>query len=537
MRQLNGLAAGPAAGLVWLLLSIPSTAVANDNPGPSYSLSLEEAVARALEANEGIIIERRGANIAAAGEVAARGAYDPVLGLDAGWNESTTPVNSAFSGAPEGSLAPTSEGVDAGATLSRLFGSGGLVALRARASRVDSNGSFGLLAPAYDAQIGVEFRQPLWRDRSIDPARLGLRVAATDRDRAAASLRLEVRDTVAGVEQAYWALVAALRAIEVEREAIELAEEQLGETRIRVESGAAPEAEVAQPRAELERRRGNLLQAQETAARAENRLKLLVLSDAETDLWAQTLLPADDIEIEPAGVDLAASMERALSSRAELDDAQAVLDRRAIEAEFAGDRIHPSLDAVVSYDRFGLAGDLNPAGGGIPGLPGEAPSEFVGDFGDAWSGIGDGDFDDTRVGLVFEVPLGNRTAEANAEIASYAQEQAAAHLARARKNIRAEVLDAAASLETAGARIGATGAALEAAEVQLESEQERFDVGLSTNFLVLTRQNDLSSARLNHIRALVDYRAARVEMDRATGDLLAGRGIEIDDNQAETDHV
>lgn len=531
MRKLSGLL---VAGVLAPLLGGISIPVVAEDQDLAHALSLEEAVTRALETNEGIVIQRWAADIAAAGEEVARGAYDPVLGVDAGWNESTTPVNSAFSGAPEGSLAPTSEGIDVGAAVSRLLASGGSVALRARSSRVDSNGSFGLLAPAYDAQMGVEFRQPLWRDRSIDPARLGLRVAAADRDRAGASLRAEVRDTVARVERAYWSLVAALRAVEVEREAIELADEQLAETRIRVDSGAAPEAELAQPRAELERRRGNLLEAQEAAARAENALKLLVLGDGETDLWAATLVPADDIDIQPSEVDLASALEAALTARAEVDAAELLLDRRAIEAEFAADRIHPSLDAVVSYDRFGLAGELNPAGGFIPGLPEEVPERLVGDFGDAWSGIGDGDFDDTRIGLVFELPLGNRTAEANAEIADDVQRQAEADLARVRKAVRAEVLDAAAVLETAGARIGAAQAALEAAEVQLDSEQERFGVGLSTNFLVLTRQNDLSNARLNHIRALADYRAALVEMDRATGNLLAERGIEVGDNQPET---
>lgn len=535
MRKLSGLTT--AAGVLALLLGGSPTPVVAGEQVQAHALSLQEAVTRALETNEGIIIQKRAARIADADEVAVRGAYDPVLGVDAGWNETTPPINSAFSGAPEESLAPTTETVDAGATLRRLFASGGELQLRARSSRIDSDGSFNLLAPAYDAQLGAEFRQPLWRDRAIDPARVELRVAAADRDRAGAALRGEVRDTVARVEQAYWSLVAALRFVEVEREAVGLADEQLTETRIRIDSGAAPEAELAQPQAELERRRGNLLEAEELAARAENALKLLVLGDDETDLWAATLMPADDIEIEATEVRLADELARALAARAEVDAAEAVLERRRVEAEFADDRIHPSLDAVVSYDRFGLAGDINPAGGFIPGFD-EVPEQLVGDFGDALSRIGDGDFDDTRIGLVFELPLGNRTAEANAEIAGHVQRQAEADLARVRKVVRAEVLDAAASLETAGARIAATRAAMEAAEVQLDSEQERFGVGLSTNFLVLTRQNDLSNARLNHIRALADYRAALVEMDRATGSLLVERSIEIaaamPSNQPET---
>jgi outer membrane protein TolC len=93
--------------------------------------------------------------------------------------------------------------------------------------------------------------------------------------------------------------------------------------------------------------------------------------------------------------------------------------------------------------------------------------------------------------------------------------------------VRAEVLDAAAALETAGGRIEAARAARQAAEVQLMAERERFAVGLSTNFLVLTRQNDLAGARLSEIEALTDYRTARAELARATGSLLEERGIEV----------
>lgn len=514
--------AGVGAFALLVAAAGPVTAQEND----VHSLSLDEAIARALEKNEEIVIDRRAAAAAAAAETGARGAYDPLLGLDAGWRETTEPVNSAFSGAPEGELAPTDEVTDAGATLTQLLPTGGEVLVRARGGRADSNGAFNFLAPAYSSRLGVELRQPLLRDRAIDPARLDIRVAAADREQADASLRRQVRDTVADVERAYWELVAARRDIEAQQETVELAEEQLEETRIRIESGDAPETELAQPRAELERRRGDLLQAQETAARAENALKLLVLSDDDGTLWAETFVPADDIEIEVAPVDVAAALESALAARAELEEAKAFVERRRAEVAFAADRIRPALDLVVSYDRFGLAGRLNPAGGEIPGLP-EGPPELEGSFGDTLDQIGDREFDDTRIGLLFEVPLGNRAARANAEIARHTRAQAEAELARLRKSVRAEVLDAAAALETAGARIEAARAAHEAAEVQLAAEQERFAVGLSTNFLVLTRQDELATARLNETRALTDYRAARIEMARATGALLRERRIQV----------
>jgi outer membrane protein TolC len=45
---------------------------------------------------------------------------------------------------------------------------------------------------------------------------------------------------------------------------------------------------------------------------------------------------------------------------------------------------------------------------------------------------------------------------------------------------------------------------------------------------VLTRQNDLSQARLTEISAQTDYRTARTEMARVTGSLLEERRIDVD---------
>jgi len=497
-----------------------------------HALSLEEAILRALERNEAISIERAAADSAASAVTGAEGAYDPVLGLETGWRHLTVPLNSAFSGAQEGELAPTDEVFEAGGSVVQRLPTGGVVALRGTSGRTETDGAFGLLSPAYDSQLGVELRQPLLRDRGIDSARLGLRVARADRDRSLSSLRREVVDTVGEVERTYWGLVAARREIGVREDAVGLAREQLEQTGLRIEGGAAPETEIAQPRSELERRRGDLLEARERLARAENALKLLILGDSEDDLWSARLAATDAAAVEPVAVDVRAAMAEALAARPELASLEAFVTRRRAEAAFARDRVQPALDLVVSYDRFGLAGSRNRAAAGIPGLPTGVPGELEGDLGSSLEQLVDGAFDDARIGLVFEVPIGNRTARANAEIAENARRRAELELDRARKEVRAEVLDAAAALDTAAARVEAARAEREAAEVQLAAERDRYAVGLSTNFLVLTRQNDLASARLAEIEASTDYLIARTELARATGALLAERRIELDETDA-----
>ncbi len=489
-------------------------------------LTLDEAIALALEKNEGIVIARESRAAAEAEVSGARGAYDPVFQLEGGWQRSTEPVNSAFSGAPQGQTFPTTEGGEAKMSVRQLLPTGAAVSFRALGSRQTTDGSFALLSPAYDTQVGVELRQPLLRNRSVDPARITMDVTASDEDAAVAALRTRVSETVAEVEKAYWKLVAARLEVGVREEALRLAEEQLSETRIRVESGVVPDTEVAQPRAELERRRGELLASREAASRAANALKLVILDGAGDPWWSAELAPAEDAEMEVVPVDASAAMEQALKKRPELQVAEVTIDRRRAESAFARDRVWPALDLVLSYDRFGLAGTST--GAALPGQSLGVPSGMEGGFGDSFDTLGRGDFNDAQVGLIFELPIGNRTARGNASAAKSVERQAEADLARVRKAIRAEVLDAAAALETAGQRIDAARAGREAAEVQLASERDRYAVGLSTNFLVLTRQNDLSRARLAEISALTDYRTARTEMGRATGSLIDERHIDVD---------
>jgi len=517
----------PAAAVVALgVLAAVSAVAAADRP--EHPLTLEEAIRMALQKNEAIVIERENLESAKAIETGTLGAYDPVFSAYGSWSRATLPVNSAFSGAPSGEDSPTTESTGAAASLSQYVATGVTVTFSVPASRDTTNGIFTLLSPVYMTRAGVEFRQPLLRDRETDPARSAMLVASADRRRAAASLQREVSDSVAQVETAYWRLVAAQQAVAVLEESVRLAAEQLEQTRLRVEKGAAPETEISQPKAELERRRGDSLAVREAAMRADSALKLLILGDEDAKTWSERLVPADDPGVEISDVDVEREMEHALASRPELKEAEALREQRRLASALARDAVHPSLDAVASYNRYGLAGGRNPDGVTISGQPVVIPNGMEGSLGTSLGMLGDNRFDDARVGLEFRMPFRNRAAEAIAAVGVSAERQADADLTRARKQVRAEILDAAAALETAGQRIEAARSAREAAEVQLSAEKDRYEVGLSTNFLVLTRQNDLSRARLDEIAALTEYRMASAEMARATGSLLDDRGIEID---------
>ena len=510
-----------------LLIALPLSAA-----DPGRPLSLADATTRALAKNHDIAFERESFHIADANLLRADGSYDPSFHLDGGYRTHTDPVNSILSGAPPGELAPTQSGVSGSASLSQLLPTGGSVSVSASASRDRNNSLFTILAPSYSTSLGVSLRQPLLQNLKIDPARRAIRVARIEKDRSTASLKRTVTDTVASVEKAYWTLVATRRDVVVREASVRLADDQRSDSKTKIDVGTLPESDIAQPEAELERRKGDLYAAQETARRAELLLKTLILDDASDALWNEPVAPTDAPETPIVAMDLEKALKSAEANRPELADASLRLARQEIELLAARDKILPQLDLVAGYNGRGLAGSLNPNAPaiGFDGTPVVVNDAVNGGFGRSLGTVFENRFPDASVGLSFTVPIFNRSAKADVAIARAGRTQAAISLAQQRQRVAVEVRDAVLALQTAAQRIDAARAGRKAAETQFRAEKERFDVGLSTNFFVLTRQNELAQAVLTETNALTDYRRALTDFARSAGTLLDERSIEIKDD-------
>lgn len=509
--------------LVLLLFVLPAALASAQTA--TLPLSLEEATRRALERNTTLAVERE--NVAQAGFaiLGARGAYDVIWNADLEWRQHTDPVNSAFSGAPSGGLAPEIESANATTSFSRLLPTGGTVELFGGADRSTTDSVFTILSPAYSTDLGISVRQPLLRNLSMDPAREAIRVAAADRNASEARLTRVVSDTIREVDVAYWSLVAARRDVASIESSVALADKQLSETKSRIEAGTLGETEIAQPTAERERRKGDLALARQRVAEAENTLKLLVLGDPRDSSWSAEIVPADDPELATSRPDVDKALETAFARRPEIAEAKARWARFEVQVEARRSDLKPRLDLVAAYERRGFAGRRNPNAIGLSGQPVVVPPPLEGTWGRSYGTIADNEFPDASVGVSFSVPIGNRTARANLATAKSALSQATLAVSGEEQQVQAEVRNAAFALESARQRIEAAKAARAAAETQLYAEQERFAVGMSTNFLVLTRQNDLTNARVTETSALTDYRKAATEFARATGVLLEERRI------------
>jgi outer membrane protein len=509
---------------LWILVAalgglVPAAAAAQ-------TLTLQDAIASALARNRDIVVERESVAQSREGIARAEAAFDPVIRGDTRYRHQKIPVVSVLSGAPSGELAPTSSGISSAASFSQLFSSGASLTASSTVSRDTTNNFFTLISPAWFTSVGVELRQPLLQGRGIDPARRAVRVSRASVDRSEASLRRVVAETVAAVEQSYWNVVAARRDVSIRASTLALAERQRDDARVRVEAQVAPESDLAQFTAEIERRRGDLFASRETATRAELLLKSLILDSADAPQWNTTLaleyLPAPAT----APVDLETALKDAAADRPELADVDARQALQAIELDAARDRLKPQLDIVGGYTARGVAGGRNEDVFPFPGLPIEFNEELQGALGASLESVALNRFPDLAAGVVLTIPIGHRAAHADIAAAESAARQIAAARERIRIQIAVEVRNAAAAVETAGQRIEAARAARAAAEIQLRAEEDRLSAGATTPFFVLTRQNELAAAEVADAAATAAYRRALTELARARGTLLRDRAVD-----------
>ena len=76
-----------------------------------------------------------------------------------------------------------------------------------------------------------------------------------------------------------------------------------------------------------------------------------------------------------------------------------------------------------------------------------------------------------------------------------------------------QVRDAAWKIEMNAKRIETTRAARELAEQRLDAERKRFEVGMSTSFLVIQAQRDLAQAKTNEVGAVLSYDLSLVDFE------------------------
>jgi outer membrane protein TolC len=477
------------------------------------ALDLAGAYELALARNLDLVVGRYNIAAADANIHARTGIFD----LNFGFGGSSDFTKSPAATALEGALITESENIRFGLRLDKLLPSGTYLQLDTGTSRGETNSTFFFINPRWNADATLLLRQPLLRGFGTLVNRSGIVVARNSRDRTAEFFETRIVGTLQQVENSYWDLEAARRAVSVSEQSLELATRLFSETQERVKVGTSAPIDLVQSESGVATRRQNLIAARNLASNAEDALKAVLGFDSPNE-WLTKIETIESYEFSPLETDLGAAIETALRQRPEIREKMLEIEQLDYNVKLARNDLLPNLDLEASYGFSGIGGDV---------MIGNTVIE--GGASDAWRQVKDLDFPHWRVGAQFGIPIGNNNAQGRLAQSRFDHEKGIVELAALRQQIIREVRVAVRALDDGAALVEASLAARDLAERNLEAEETKFDNGLSTNYQVLEIQEDLAQAQLSLIRAYLDYRTAIVGHRVSTGTLLDFLSVDIVD--------
>jgi outer membrane protein len=490
-------------------LSVPPSLTVQDG---ALALSLEDAKAIALERNLSLVVERFAQEQAELEILQNRGIYDLFTTADFQKLSDTSPAASNLDGA----LVQAFELMDVDLGLEQLVSTGGRVRFDWDNNEQKTNSLFATLNPAYRIDMDLTFIQPLLRNRGKLATNRNLLIAQTNRGISRETFELQVTRVLLDVEGAYWNLAESIAQLEVAEESLDLAKQLHEQNMIRVEVGTLAPLELVQSEAGIASREVQIIRARAAMGDRSDVLRQLMNLERHEDLWDLPIVPTSDPFEQPETVGLDEAIEIALENRPELRQQELTLQNRQVDVDYFKGQRQARLDFAGTYGLNGVGGDItNP----------DFPSD--GDYLDAMDQILNADFDGWRIGLNFALPIQNRTAKANSAIADVNFDRALA----VQKDVELGVIT---EVRRVARALGATLEAVESAEVarrlqerNYEAEQKRYENGMSTSFLVLRIQEDVTTARSQYVDAVAAYRRALALHYQSIGTLIEESGVEI----------
>ena len=504
-------------------------------PRPGISgatkITLSEAIERTLENDPDLRISRIQRDEAGFSVRAAQGAYDPLFSITGSRTRTVVPVASILGGTETGKLTETQ--LSGGPQLSGITTTGATYSLQFTSSRQQTDSMFNTLNPQYPTSVNLNLTQPLWRGLRFDENRYRIQVARKNVLLSKEQLRQRIIEVVTQAVNAYWELDYASRNLEVQTEAVRLAERQYQSNQRLAQQGILAPVDVVAAQTQVATFEQSLFAAQQFLTQAENNLKTMMLPNRTDLMWSVALVVESPLSAETKAPALDDAIARALKSRPELAENALALDINHLDSKLSHEQTKPRIDAFANLSASGLAGipvpsTSNPLAAFFPPGTQFVPTLLMGNYAQSLGTLAQGTFPSAQVGVNVSLPLRNRTAQAQAAISQAEGKRLRTVQDQVGMAVEADVRNALQLVITTQSQLDAAALASRSAEEQYLSEQRQFQAGTSTVFLVLQRQTDLIAARSREVRARADAGEAIANLDRATAGTIETRGIKLE---------
>jgi outer membrane protein TolC len=228
-------------------------------------------------------------------------------------------------------------------------------------------------------------------------------------------------------------------------------------------------------------------------------------------------------------------MQTALDNRPDVQQIRINIENAKIGLKSSRSQLLPSLELQGTLQNNALVGQVNDLLLRGQPVPRVADPFFLGGFGDALGQLFRRNFPDYSIGFSFNIPIRNRSAQADMILDQLSVRQAELNEQRTLNQLRVDIENSVIALRQARARYEAAVKERVLQEQTLDAEQKKYALGASTVFFVIQYQRDLALAQSNEVAALSAYAKAQTSQYRVLGETLKVYNIDI--TEAKTGRV
>jgi outer membrane protein TolC len=476
----------------------------------AHPLRLGEAIALAVRQNPTLAAAGADVGIAEAAVESARGLDDPILQAGASWLETRqaliagVPLQQPAYDDVSGSVAllkPLSTGGTLGLTLA-----GDYNRVRYAAESPPLPGTQLSTVEQNVPSLRLSLQHPLLRGFGAAVARAPQRRTRVERDVASAQRAATAAALIRDVVSAYWDAAYAAEELTIRRAAAASARDQLGRVQANIGVGKQPPSASAEVEVAIALRDEAALLAEQALSDRQLELGRLCAVGLELGAGAPRLSPADAPLPAPRRTfDEGATIQAALEGNPQLQAVRGQGRAAAIDVEVTENGLLPELDLSISGGPTGNASQASAAYRQLAGFDGYA----------------------VTAQLFFQQALGRHAALGAREAARQSVHKVHLGEADISQQIAGATARGVSAAEVARRRAEVLVHSIDAATLDLEAEKARFEVGRSTNFDVLRRQDALAGVELALLRARADHLKAVAAVDALTGEILDRNGVSL----------
>jgi len=485
--------------------------------------------------------------------------FDPTVTTSLSFDTRSTPISNPFiAGVGTTSLTSlSSHTAQFNTQYSQGFHTGTGIAVTWDNSRSSNTSPSNIFNPAVQSSLYFSISQQLLNGFGLLPNTRNIRIAKNNRKISEWQFTQQAITTVTNTIVAYWELVYARENVKVEQRAVEVSEKLYSDNKKQLEIGTMAPLDVTRAESELAIDQQNLIVAQTVQLQDQQALKNLISRDPlvpgviEVEI-VPTDTPTQDVQVEMSSFENA--VKEAFAKRPELQAQAISLQNADINVRATRNALLPIATLSAQYGTVGLSGDTAILGTptiaadlGVPvvdqnGVPVTVPvpifvSESVpnvlgiqkGGFGGAMSQIFHNQFPDYAVQLNLTIPIRNRQAQADNQLAQLTRRQAEAQLQQLKNAAILDVRNTFVAFQQDRARVEAAVKARVLQQQTFDAEQKKYQLGASTVYLVIQTQRDLVAAQGTELRALADLAEAKANFERALARTLDVNHVTVAD--------